>query len=123
MQYDKFLSIAFWSPFFISNDFLPRNKKLSRAKNIQNKKLNNLVLENSNLVSATLHDPEKVNFNFSSHDLSDEEKSQLCKGLNFSISPKRLDYPDHMLPFELLFRHINKNEMPNEDKEFIKTRP
>ena len=123
MQYDKFLSIAFWSPFFISNDFLPRNKKLSRAKNIQNKKLNNLVLEKSNLVSATLHDPEKVNFNLSSHDLSDEEKSQLCKGLNFSISPKRLDYPDHMLPFEFLFRDINKNEIPNEDKEFIKTRP
>ena len=27
-----------------------------------------------------------------------------------------------MLPFELLFRDINKNEMPNEDREFIKTR-
>ena len=26
-----------------------------------------------------------------------------------------------MLPFELLFRDINKNEMPNEDKEFIKS--
>ena len=25
-----------------------------------------------------------------------------------------------MLPFELLFRDINKNEMPNEDKEVIK---
>ena len=27
-----------------------------------------------------------------------------------------------MLPFELLFRDLNKNEMPNEDKEFLKTR-
>ena len=27
-----------------------------------------------------------------------------------------------MLPFELLFRDINKNEMLNEDKEFLKTR-
>ena len=27
-----------------------------------------------------------------------------------------------MLPFELLFRDINTNEMPNEDREFIKTR-
>ena len=61
-------------------------------------------------------------FNFSSHELRDDEKSLLCKGLNFSVPPKRLDYADHMLPFELLFRDINKNEMPNEDKEYIKTR-
>ena len=27
-----------------------------------------------------------------------------------------------MLPFELLFRDINKIEMPNKDKEFIKSR-
>ena len=73
-------------------------------------------------MSATLRDPEKVIFNFSSHDLCDDEKSLLCKGLNFSIPPKRLDYADHMLPFELLFRDINKNETPNEDKELIETR-
>ena len=46
----------------------------------------------------------------------------LCKGLNFSIPPKHLDYADHMLPFELLFRNIYKNELPNEDKEFVKSR-
>ena len=74
------------------------------------------------LVSARSHDPEKMSFNFSSHDLSDDEKSLLCKGLNFSIPPKRLDYGDHMLPFELLFRDLNKNGMPNEDKGFLKTR-
>ena len=74
------------------------------------------------MVSATSHDPEKVNFNFSSHDLSEDEISLLCKDLNFSISSKRLDYAGHVLTFELLFRHINKSEMPNEDKEFIKTR-
>ena len=61
-------------------------------------------------------------FNFSSHDLSYDEKSLLCEGLNFSIPPKRLDYAKHMLAFELLFRDVNQNEMPNEDKEFIKTR-
>ena len=98
------------------------NKKLNRAKSIQNKKLSNLVLENSNLVSATSHNLEKVIFNFPNHDLSDDEKSLLCKCLNFSIPSQRLDYADHMLPFELLFRDINKNEMPNEDKKFIKTR-
>ena len=61
-------------------------------------------------------------FNFSSHELSDDEKLLLFKGLNFSIPRKRLDYADHMLPFELLFRDTNKSEMPNEGKEFIKTR-
>ena len=69
-----------------------------------------------------LHDPEKVIFNFSSLELSVDEKLLLCEDLNFSIPPKQLDYADHMLPFELLFRDINKNEMLNEDKEFIKTR-
>ena len=84
------------------------NKNLSRAKSIQNKKFD--------LISATSHDPQKVIFNLSSHDLSDDEKSLLCKGLKFSIPPKRLDYGDHMLPFDLLFRDLNKNKMSNEDK-------
>ena len=96
------------------------NKKLSRAKSIQNKKLSNLVSENSNLISETSHNPEKVIFNFSSHELSDDEKSLLCKGFYFAIPPKRLHYADHMLPFKLLLRDINKNEMPNEDKVFKK---
>ena len=51
-----------------------------------------------------------------------DEKSLLCKGLNFAILPKRLDFADHMLPFKLLFRDINKNEITNEEKEFIKSR-
>ena len=46
------------------------NKKRSRAKSIENKKLRNLVLENSNLTSETSHEPEKVIFNFSNHELS-----------------------------------------------------
>ena len=58
------------------------------------------------------HDPEKVVFDFSSYELSDEEISLLYKGLNFSIPPKPLDYADHMLSFKVLFRDINKNEMP-----------
>ena len=33
-----------------------------------------------------------------------------------------MDYADHILPFELLLMDVNKNEMPNEDKEFIKSR-
>ena len=66
------------------------------------------------------HNLEKVIFNFSSHELNDDEKLWLCKGLKFSIPFKHLDYRDHMLPFKLLFRDINKIEMSNEDKEFMK---
>lgn len=33
-----------------------------------------------------------------------------------------MDYSDHMLPLELLLNDINKNDIPNEDKEFMKTR-
>ena len=94
------------------------NKKLNRAKSIQNKKLSNLVLENSNLVSAMLQDPEKVIFCFSSHDLGDDEKLLLCKDLNFLIPPKHLDYVDHMLLLELLFKDINKINMPMKTKSF-----
>ena len=97
-------------------------EKTATTKLNNNKKLSNLVLDNSNLISKTSHNPEKVIFNFSNHELSDDEKSLLCKGLNFSISSKRLDYADHMLPFELLFRDINKNEMSIKDNEFLKTR-
>ena len=74
------------------------------------------------MISETSHNPEKVIFNFSNHKLSDDKKSLLCKSLHFSIPPRRLNYADHLLPFELLFRDINKNEMPNEDRDFIKTR-
>ena len=65
-----------------------------------------------------MQDPEKVIFNFSSHNLSDDEKPLLCKGLNFSIPRKHSDYADHMLFFELLLRDFNKIEMSNEGKKF-----
>ena len=115
--------IIFFSFCHICTPFLnTNNKKRSRAKSIQSKKLCNLVLENSNLISETLHDPGKVILNFSKHGLSDDEKSLLCKSLKSLICPKRLDYADQMLPFELLFKDINKIEMPNKGKEIIKSR-
>ena len=39
--------------------------------------------------------------------------------MNFSIPPKPLDYADQMLPFELLFKDINKIKVPNEDKKLL----
>ena len=49
------------------------NRKLSRAKSVRNKKLSNLVFENSNFISETTRDPEKVIFNFSGYERSDDE--------------------------------------------------
>ena len=72
------------------------NKKLSRAKSIKNKKLSNLVFESSILISETSHDPYKVIFNFSGHELSDDKKFLVCKGLKLPITPKRLDFSDHI---------------------------
>ena len=53
-----------------------------------------------------MRDPEKVLFNFSSHQLTEHEKSLLSRGLNFAIPPKSLNYADYLLPFVLLFRDI-----------------
>ena len=49
------------------------NRKLSRAKSVRNKKLSNLVFENSNFISETSHNLEKVILNFSSYERSDDE--------------------------------------------------
>ena len=58
----------------------------------QNKKLCNLGLE----VSHVSHDPYQRIFNHSSFNLSESEKSLLCKGLNFAIPLDKLEYSDHL---------------------------
>ena len=50
-------------------------------------------------------------FNFSSYELSDVEKSVLCKGLNFSVKPKSIEYSEFLLPFELLFRDVKQENL------------
>ena len=87
-----------------------------------NKNLAELKASNSNLISESLHETEKIISTFSSHEIRDDEKSLLCKGLKFSVPPKGLCYTDHMLPFQLLFWDINKTKMSKEDKDSIKSR-
>ena len=70
----------------------------------------------------TSHDREKVLFNFSSHQLTEHEKSLLSRGLNFAIPPKNLNYADYLLPFELLFRDIDLLDIPRTDRDFIQGR-
>ena len=99
--------------------FLNKNdKKLKHQQDIHSKKLFDLGFENS----QTSHDPDKVIFNYSSHVLTESEKSLLCKGLNFVIPLKTLEYDDYLLPFELLYRDIHDLDFTNENKEVLKTR-
>ena len=99
--------------------FLNRNdRKLKHQQDMHSKKLFDLGLENSQI----LHDPDKVNFNYSSHILAESDKSLLCKGLNFGIPPTTLEYADYLLPFELLSRDIHNVDISNVKKEVLKTR-
>ena len=79
----------------------------------------------NNLLKDTkpLHDPVKIIFNYSSYVLSESEKSLLCKGLNFSILPKKVNHADYRVNFELFYREIrNLQFLPREDLGFIKTK-
>ena len=57
-----------------------------------------------------------------SHSLTEHEKSLLSRELNSDIPPKNVNYADYLLPFELLFTDIDLCEVPNYDKEFIRSR-
>ena len=97
--------------------FLTKNDRtLAHHQNIHSKKLFNLGLE----VSKVSHDPNKIIFNYSSHNISKSEKSLLCKGLNFAIPPDKLEYSDYLLPFELLYRDIKDLDFLNEKTNFLK---
>ena len=64
-------------------------------------------------------DVDRVIFNFSSYELTDEEKNVLCKGLNFSVKPGWIEYSECLLPFELLFRDIKRKDLCNKDMSFL----
>ena len=111
--------ISFIDFAHVSSLFLRSNNRILASKSaIQQKKLSNLVKS-----SISIHDPNKVIFNFSKYELSDGEKGLLAKGLNFSLPPKYLDYADYLANFELFYRNIrNLGILPNEDLDFVKTR-
>ena len=94
--------------FIDLNQFIGNDKAILKHKQIQNKKLNNLRVTTSENCS---HDPDKLIYNFSDYKLTDSEKSVLCKDLEFSILPSKLEYVDFMLPFELLFCDIKSTDL------------
>ena len=56
-----------------------------------------------------MHDPENVVFNFSSHDLSDGEKSLLCKGLRASDKGNSVILLDKDKYLEGMSKILNNN--------------
>ena len=54
--------------------------------------------------------------------MTDDEKNVFCKGLNFSVKPGLIEYSEFLLPFELLFRDIKREDLCNEDMYAIKAR-
>ena len=64
---------------------MAKYKSFLHDDNIQKRKLQNLLrIFSSNIFRYNL---ERVIFNFSTYELTDEEKKFLFKGLNFSLNP------------------------------------
>ena len=79
--------------FLVGND-----NKILNVKEIHSKKLKELGM----VAGLKSHNPDKVITNYSSYNLSDNEKKLLVKGLNFAVPPQKLNYADHLEPYELI---------------------
>ena len=91
---------------------------LKTHDSIQQKKFNKLLTE-----GKPKQDAEKVVFNFSNVFLTEAEKALLVKGLNFSLSPKKLSYSDYLVNFELIYRSIDNLKILSRDNlDYIKTK-
>ena len=105
------------SLFLVASD-----KSILHHDNIQKRKLKNLLEISLKEVINDSHAPNKVIFNFSFYELRDVEKCVLCKGLNFSVKPKSIEYSEFLLPFELLFRDVKQENLHSENLSLIKAR-
>ena len=103
--------------FLVTND-----KSILHHDNIQKRKLKNLLQLSLKQVINDSHHPNKVIFDFASYELSDVEKSVLCKGLNFSVKPKSIEYLELLLSFELLFRDVKQENLCSEDLSLMKAK-
>ena len=110
-----------WFDFHhVCNIFLVGNdRSISKHQNIQDKKF--FKLSNS-VVGDVSHDPELVIHNFSSRILTEAEKTVLCRGLQFAVPPKTLEYADYMVSFELLYRDIKTTNLNTLQNETIKSK-
>ena len=75
-----------FSIFLISND-----KVLTKQKDMQDRKTIGLIIIGLINGKGTRIDSKKVVFSFLSYALSDNDKSLLSKGLNFSLPNKKVE--------------------------------
>ena len=61
-------------------------------------------------------------YNFSSYVLSDNDKSLLSKGLNFSLPNKKVEISEYFCPFELLYREVSDFSKDSCEKELLKNK-
>ena len=54
--------------------------------------------------------------------LSDNDKSLLSKGLNFSLPNKKVEISEYSCPFELLYREVSDFSKDSSDKELLKSK-
>ena len=79
-ELQRTLSVLHFS--FICSLFLVANdKSILHHGNIQKQKLQSLLKISSNNIFSDSHNPDRVIFNFSSYELTDDEKNVLRKGL------------------------------------------
>ena len=50
------------------------------------------------------------------------KKTVLCKGFNFFVKPRLMEYSEFLLPFKTLLPDIKREELCNEDMSVIKAR-
>ena len=108
--------MSFFDWIHVSNNFISCNIKTIRKVDVQRYKLAELM------GSKLHHNPNKIIHNFSSYQLSEIEKSLLCKGLNFALPRKKLRFENCLLPFELLFRNIYDENQRNESILHLKSK-
>ena len=100
-----------------SNNFISCNiKTIRKVEDVQRYKLAELM------GSELHHNPYKIIHNFSFHQLSEIEESLLYKRLNFALPPKKLNFKNYLLPFELLFRNIYDENQRNESILHLKSK-
>ena len=84
--------------------------------------MQNLLKISSKNIFSDSHNPDRIIFNFSLYKLTDDEKNVLCKGHNFSVKSGLIEYSGFLLPFELLFCDMKREDLCNEDMSVIKAR-
>ena len=110
-------------PYVLNISLMSNETELERIKFRHLSKLKKLIRNyNWDMVATSSQDPEKVIFNFSSHELISSEKHVLSKGLHFAIPPRQVDYSGYLAEYELLYRSTTDLFMTSESRERFKAK-